>query len=527
MIREVSFKDLSLLQQITNDYLYTDKLNDFCQFKPSFDELKNAIDKRSNFPVDREALHSVIKKQYASLKMDDLATKNLDLLLDSNTFTITTGHQLNLFTGPLYFVYKILSVVSLAKYCAERFQDKNFIPIYWMASEDHDLEEIASIKIKGKKYKWNTTQTGAVGRMKVDGIDLVIEELEKVIENKKTISLLKECFIGVDNLTAGTRKFVHHLFGKYGILILDADDKELKRKFSDVLKEELFHQSSFSDSGVTSKKIEEKGYKTQVYPRPINLFYLKDNLRERIEKESDIYKVLNTSISFSDSDLLKEVNEYPERFSPNAVLRPVYQECILPNIAYVGGGAEVSYWLQLKSVFDSLKVFYPMVLMRDSAIIIPSAISRITKKLELNHSFLKFKKDELLRKLILEKSEGKILIDEHQKVIENEFYKMEKLALGIDYSLDKSVISAFVKTNKLLKNLQKKLIRAEKRKNTELIVQIERIYDCIFPNGILQERIDNVIPFLNSENESLFDSMLNSFNPLNATLKLIDLKQPN
>jgi len=172
-----------------------------------------------------------------------------------------------------------------------------------------------------------------------------------------------------NNLAAATRYLANALFGDYGLVIVDANDKALKQLFVPHLEKELIEQVAFKNVNETNKTITALGLNSQVNPRAINLFYISKNLRARIIYEDSVFKVLNTDIAWTKNDLLKHLNESPECFSPNVILRPLYQEVILPNLCYIGGGGELAYWFQLKSNFETNAVPFPILLLRNSVLI--------------------------------------------------------------------------------------------------------------------------------------------------------------
>src|SRR5690606_19527220 len=237
--------------------------------------------------------------------------------------------------------------------------------------EDHDFEEINYFNFKGKKFRWNKESAGPVGRLSTQGLQDFFEIYSLELGSSTNAGTLKKLFedayLKHNNLADATRFLANSLFGKYGLIILDADDADLKRAFIPYIKEELQNQTSFK---AVEKTIENfKDYPIQVNPREINLFYIEDNLRERIIFENDKYYVNNTKTSFCKEEILNLVETNPEKFSPNVILRPLYQEVILPNLCYIGGGGEIAYWLQLKSFFDKIKITFPILLIRNSVLI--------------------------------------------------------------------------------------------------------------------------------------------------------------
>jgi len=313
-----------------------------------------------------------------------LTRQNIELLHHENTFTITTSHQLNLFTGPLYFLYKIISVINLTNELKAAYPENNFVPVYWMATEDHDFDEINYFNFKGKKVQWSRQASGAVGRLNTEDLDKVLDVFTANLgfgANSNGIKKLFKCaYLDHKNLADATRFLANELFGIYGLVIVDADDRDLKSLFAPYVKKELTEQTSFTKVSETNEKINSLGFNVQVNPREINLFYLKEDLRERIVEQNGTYFVNDTDISFTKSELLAELEKHPERFSPNVIMRPLYQEVILPNLCYIGGGGELAYWFQLKSYFKAVNVPFPMLLLRNSVLVKTAKQSEKLKK---------------------------------------------------------------------------------------------------------------------------------------------------
>ena len=370
MPTDCSYQNSGYFSSLINDYLeQKSNLKPLYNRFPSLENFGAQVqEKKASYAYEsRKILVSVLKQQYSKISITSITQQNIELLLNSNTYTITTGHQLNLFTGPLYFLYKIISTINLTKELQAKYPNYNFVPIYWMATEDHDFEEINSFNFKGRKFNWNTATSGAVGRLSTEGLDHFFEVYANELGTSANAISLKKLFESAylqhKTLTEATRYIVNELFGESGLVILDADNQNLKRLFTPYMKEELVFQISHKKVLETTEKLKE--YTIQVNPREINLFYLEDNIRERILFENGKYKVNNTKIVFTKSEILELLENHPEKFSPNVILRPLYQEVILPNLGYVGGGGEIAYWLELNSFFDAVKVTFPILLLRN------------------------------------------------------------------------------------------------------------------------------------------------------------------
>jgi bacillithiol biosynthesis cysteine-adding enzyme BshC len=441
--------------------------------------------------------------------------QNIDLLLQHNTYTITTGHQLNIFTGPLYFVYKIITAINTCKQLQEKYPDHNFVPVYWMATEDHDFAEINHFSLFGKTHTWQTDQEGAVGRFTTAGLEQLLEELPEAYP------VFEEAYRNSKNLADATRAITHALFAEYGLVSIDGDHAVLKKALTPVVEKELTAQLSNKLVEEANAQLEELGYKPQVYSREINLFYMQDGLRERIVQESNKYNVLNTDISFSREEVLAEAAQHPERFSPNVILRPLYQELILPNLAYIGGGAEVVYWFQLKKVFDAYKVAFPVLMLRNSALYINRGNANRMHKLELQPQELFQDYQALKKHLSGQIHEEEISLEAQRQSVAAAFAEVEKLAESIDPTLVKAVAAEEQKAHNALQMLEKKIAKARDSKHEQTFKQLENLKEKLFPNGSLQERHDNLLTY-QTNNPDFIPALVEAFDPFDQKFTILE-----
>ena len=512
---EIDFSVTGSIPPLVADYLAgKNSLTPFFDFYPNLAGFKKAIEKRKSLPVNRETLVQVLRGQNQSA--GEATLQNITLLLDEKTFSVTTGHQLNLFTGPLYFIYKILSVVKLTGWLKENFPDNHFVPVYWMASEDHDIEEISHTYIFGNRVGWEPAGKGAAGKLSCRGVEPAIEKVKSLLgENESAaeiIALLTRAYNGNHSLAQATRILVQHLFAKYGLVILDADDERLRKGFIPVMKQELLEKSSFQKSADTIASLQSQGYEVQVHPREINLFYLGDNYRERIVHEDGKFRVLNRQEQWDEKGLLAELENHPGRFSPNVVLRPVYQEFLLPDIAYVGGPAEIAYWLEYKKLFDHFKVFFPALVLRNSAMLIDGASAERMEKLRISGSDL-FKTADELSADFIRHDQNAITFSEEAAAIAAAYDAMARKAGSLEATFARSVEGEKQKQLNTLKSLEEKITRLQKKKHEISIQQIRKLKDKLFPDESLQERHENFISFYHKYGDSFFDNLLEAFEP--------------
>ncbi|MSP85432.1 MAG: bacillithiol biosynthesis cysteine-adding enzyme BshC [Flavobacteriaceae bacterium] len=524
----ISYQNSGYFSPLINDYLnHQSNLQSLYNHFPTIENFeKQLIEKQQNYNSNiREILVSVLNKQYELLTVSELTKKNIALLLDKNTFTITTGHQLNLFTGPIYFIYKIISTINLTKELKSKYPNYNFVPIYWMTTEDHDFEEINYFNFKGKKFQWNRETSGPVGRLSTEGLDEFLTVFEKELgsgTNADAIkNLFKDAYANNDSLANATRYLANELFRDYGLVILDADNSELKTEFIPYIKEELVHQTSNKKVLETIAKLKE--YAIQVNPREINLFYIEDNLRERILFEDGKYKINNTKIEFSENGILELVDKNPEKFSPNVILRPLYQEVILPNLCYIGGGGEIAYWLELKATFEAFNCTFPILLLRNSALLVTPKQAVKVAKLGLTWIDLFSKQEELINRKVVEISEIPVDFSIQKDFLKQQFSELYAIANQTDKSFLGAVKAQEAKQIKGLDNLEKRLLKAQKKK---YVSELERIIDLqndLFPNQSLQERKANFSEFYLESGKTLIEKLVRGLNPLEFNFTILTL----
>ncbi|WP_242085353.1 bacillithiol biosynthesis cysteine-adding enzyme BshC [Aestuariivivens sediminis] len=530
----IPFKDTGYFSSIICDYLdKKSNLTSFYNHFPNVDNFKKQIREKSRSSFvsksQRKVLVSVLNKQYQNSITSEKTLSNITSLGALNTYTITTGHQLNLFTGPLYFLYKIISTINLSEVLKQHYPNYNFVPVYWMATEDHDFEEINYFNFRGKKFQWNRDSSGAVGNLSTNGLDEVFNLYSKEIglgKNADAIrNLFESAYLKNDNLTDATRYLANELFKDYGLVIIDASHKDLKALFVPFIEQELVKQSSFKVVSKTNERISElqEDYDIQVNPRDINLFYLKDNLRERIVVEDHTFKVLNTEMTFSQLEMLNEVSEHPERFSPNVIMRPLYQEVILPNLCYIGGGGELAYWLQLKDYFDKSDVVYPLLLLRNSVLIQSKNQFKKLQKLKLSTRDIFLRRSDFINKKVREISNIDIDFSTQKEHLKQQFEALYKLAEQTDKSFLGAVKAQEVKQLKGLDHLEKRLLKAQKRKLSEEVSRMTDLQNELFPNQGLQERNANFSEFYLDYGEALIPTLMQHLDPLAGEFVILNL----
>ena len=519
---DIPYSEINYLSSSDKAYAVADdKLRPFYKYDVNIDSFAQIIKDKQQDTTNRTVLVDVLKKQYKGISTSEAVQANIEKLQANNTFTVITAHQPSLFTGPLYFIYKNITAINLARQLTEKYPEQQFVPVFWLGSEDHDFEEINHLHLFNKTVTWENEAQGATGMMDTDTLAPVLAELKEILgssENATTIfSLLERCFSAGKSYAEATFEFVNELFKDYGLVILLSNNADLKRVFIPYMEDELVNQPSKALVEAEQAKKEAIGLKGQAFPREINLFYMEKGSRERIVFENGQYQVLNRDLTFSKEAMLTELRTHPERFSPNVILRPVFQEVLLPNLCYIGGGGELAYWMERMTQFDHFKVNFPMLMRRNSVMWIDSGTANKMDKLELSVTDIFKETEELIKAFVHDQSSETLSLAAEKTAIERTFDTVLEKATKINANLERPVNGEMTKILNALNKLEAKLISAEKKKYDTSVKQIRGLKDKLFPKyGLgLQERYDNFLPFYLKYGDDFIKTLVDALDPLN------------
>ena len=525
-----SYYSTNLFSKLVIDYIAGDeKLKKYSSYATDNEGLAKSIENRKSHKINRGLLVAELNNLYSNISTSDKVTKNIYSLSNENTFTVCTAHQPNIFTGHLYFIYKIVHAIKLADELNEKHPDLHFVPVYYMGSEDADLDELGEVVVDGKKYNWQTKQTGAVGRMKVDAQFVsIIDELEKQLAGFKfgeeIIVKLRTAYTKNKNIDKATFELVNQLFENYGLVVFIPDNARFKQECKSIFKSELEQQFSSKILAETLSCFPAE-YKIQTKGRDINLFYLQENSRERIEKTESGFMVANTNLSFTHQELLNELDQFPERFSPNVILRPLVQELLLPNVAFIGGGGELAYWLELKMIFEAAAVHYPVLLLRNSFLMIDAKTKLEMDKLSLLPEDFFMSVLDISNKYISKTSQHQLRLEAEKAKMLALYNQIEKIVGVSDITLADHASALKTKAINLLDELEKKQMRAERRKVADAIHKIEMIKNTLFPGGVLQERVENMLAFYATYGENLIENIYLHSKPIDQQFCVLEIPE--
>lgn len=526
-IESVPISEFPLFSKLDRELNLADTpLIEFQQWVPSAENFEQIILQRK-LAVPRNIVQAVLKDQYQSMQRKAGFDQQLESLGLDHTFTVTTAHQPCLFTGPAFVISKAISTIKLARQLNETLTGHHIIPFFVIGSEDHDVEELNHTYILGKKITWETPQNGPVGRFDQEGIQACLDEAGELLKNSPfgpaLIDLLNQAHHPGKSFAQSFQFLLNELLGEFGLLILNTDDKRLKEVFKPLILDELIHSTSKPIVQATQKKLNNLGFEEVTHVRDINLFYFDKGYRDRIERENSHYVILNQEKSFDESGIRDEVERYPERFSPNVILRPVYQEVILPNLAYVGGGGELSYWLERKSQFEALGIPYPMLVRRDSFQVITPEQKNLMAQYNLTITELTMRTDMLLNYMTEKLSTSALNVSEETAHLMEWMDQIKIKAQGIDSTLGPSIEAEKIKLQKTIEHVEKKMLKAEKLKLEVKLNKIKKLKEKIFPENGLQERKESFLTFYAEYGRDFILTLLDDFDPLDRRFKLIQV----
>jgi bacillithiol biosynthesis cysteine-adding enzyme BshC len=541
------------LDYISSDEQEHNKLKPFFNafFRENEDFFKVIDDKIHNYSTnryfDKNILIDILKRQNVVFGGDEYTAANLELMKDENTFAVVTGQQVGLYTGPLYTILKSITAIKLARNLKQRFPQFNFVPIFWLESDDHDIEEANHTYIINKQNdlvrigfeQENSSEEESakknfapVGNINFSEMILSINEQMRsnLIDTdfkEKIMSFVSKHYYEGNNYKTAFAGLMNEILKGYGLIFIDCSDAEIKRLLIPVFEKELRSSPKLCEAIITQSAELEKMYDLQIKPKVINLFFLHNNNRLLIEpRENNRFALRNSKRRFEEDELYNLLNESPELFSPNVVLRPICQDYLLPTAAYIGGPAEISYFAQLKPAYKHYDLTMPVIYPRLSVTIIENKISKFMNnyglKLEdiFHHNFLVSKVAEKITEVNIDDEISKFT-DEINKI----FYDLRNITVKVDQTLLNTADNIKEKTKQSLEIFKNKLINAQARKSEITTVQIDKVTNNIYPKQILQERIINILYFLNKYDEQFIKKLFYETDENEFSHQVIEMHQ--
>jgi len=462
----------------------------------------------------RAELFSIISAQYNNVSPSGETNKNINLLKNENTLAIVTGQQIGIVSGPLYTLYKIITAIKLSKFLSERYDTFNFVPIFWLESDDHDFNEIRSINIINQTNDLvnifygdelhEGDNIGSVGLLKVnhsihDFFSRLNENLRKTEFTSEIIKQLKNFYKEGNSLKEAFKQLIFWLFDYYGLLIFDPQDSKVKNLLKPVFKKEITDFRKHTAKLVNVSATLEEKYHAQVKVKPINLFYSIDGGRFLIEPLENEFGLKRKRKKFTYDELMELIENEPKNFSPNVLLRPICQDTILPTAFYVAGPSEISYFAQVMPLYEFYNIETPFLYPRSSATIVEKNITAILDKYDINITGLFIDQEKVKQKIVesISKTALDQIFNELTAKIDIAFDELKERLFEFDRSISEASLKYKGKVFHYTNELKNKAIESQKRKYESTLRQIDKAIIKIYPDNNLQEREINFIYFAN------------------------------
>ena len=532
----INFSDIPGHQNLFLDYLYEFEnvadfyANDFRNRESYLKTFKNVTESRDNLSSE---IAVIINRQYANLNPSNLTKQNLKKLSDKKTLTILTGQQLGIIGGPLYTFYKIITAIKLSRFLSERYDDYNFVPVFWLEADDHDFNEVRSVKIINEDnsiltvgYKEEIEEDDlkqSVGLIKFDGsinnfFDNLAISLKETEFKSKLLAGLKDFYKVGRTFKDAFKDLLFNYFDDYGLIIFDPQDSEVKTLLKPIFKKEITDFRNHTEQLVHVSATLEELYHAQVKVKPVNLFLRVDEGRYSIEPVENEYRLRRKRKSFTQEQLLELLENEPDKFSPNVLLRPICQDYLFPTAFYIAGPSEIAYFAQIKPLYDIYNITQPMIYPRSSATILENSISNSLEKYSLTINDIFFDINAVKKRIInsIEESSVDEIFSGIENQIEVTFDQLKEKLLDVDKTIADSSNRYRDKILGNINELKSKAEKAHQKKYEVTLRQIDRAAIHLFPNSNLQEREINFVFYANKYGEEflkkIFDELqINKF----------------
>jgi len=518
----MEYNKIPYFNNIFIDYIYDfDKLSSFYNgdFRriESFHNIINLKSKNylKNKFFNRDCVADILKEQNKFFNSNQKTFENIELLRKENTFAVVTGQQIGLLSGNLYTFYKAINTVQLSGFLSERFPEYNFVPVFWLETDDHDFSEINNINILNKENRIINLRylpeepepdkyLTPVYRLDIN------QNFEKFIidlkSNLNDTDFSEELFDYIERaykpgikLVTAFARYMNYLLQDKGLIFCNPADTEIKKILTPVFIKELNTFPKACELAIdTSAKLERK-YEPQLKPKAINLFFNYNSSRYLIEPYSENqFGLKNSRKKFEKNELFEFLDNNPELFSSNVLLRPVCQDFLLPTIAYIAGPSEIAYYAQIGNVYEYFNVTMPVIYPRTTITIVEDKVSSFFKKYNLNiedFSNIKILQTKLLKQLETVNLEN--IFTKYKDAIRSQAYELEKELIKVDKNLIENLKGRNDKYLESVEIIKNKYFDSQVKQNEVAASKLISVTDIIFPSGILQERFYNIVYFLN------------------------------
>ncbi len=538
----ISFRDIPKTTRLFQDFLYD--FERVSQFYESPGQNGASLAERAariiSHSYPRAEIADVLTEQNRVAGAGQETLSSIERLRQPDSVVVITGQQAGLFSGPLFTLYKALTVVKLSEQL--RADGVNAVPMFWIASEDHDLAEVNHCRVVNREGQLVTISytAGAPGERKPvghirlgDEINESIAELIGALPESEFVSRLagdlQQSYQPGTGFAEAFGKLMMRLLRQFGVVLIDPLDDRVKEIAGSIYRQALARTPEFAAAIVTeSQKLEAAGYHAQVFAsaESVPLFLLEDGRRTALQRGDDgFFYLKGADKRIAATELLESVESCPSCFSPNVTLRPIVQDFLLPTVAYIGGPAEVAYFAQLRPAYSLLGRIEPVILPRASLTLIEKRHAKTLQKHGLEFTDLFAGQQETTAKAVEHSVDASTaaMFEETERVFQEQIEKLRDLLTKVDPTLAEALKGGREKILYQLTHLKSRFIHNRTQRDATTLQQIERLFAILYPNKTLQEREINASYFLARYGYQLIDRLYEEIEPFSTEHKLVYL----
>lgn len=496
------------------------------------------LERRTYF---RQELPDILARQNKAFGSPDRTFQHIDLLRESRTFAVVTGQQTGLFMGPLYTVYKALTAIHLAEWMGDQFPAHKFVPVFWLETEDHDLEEANEAGFITRQNEFVLLHNGEmdpetknlypVGGMQLtDTIGATIEKLRDLLQptdfSETMVGAAEKAYTPDATYGLAFPRLFNALFKDSGLIFVDPSDKSLKQFLSPVIMREIETHPAAGEEVIARSAELEEHYHAQIKPRALNLFFHHNGKRYPIEPAESDFFLRGSRKRLTMEELTTAAEEAPEQFSPNVLLRPIFQDYLFPTAAYVAGPSEVAYFAQLGPVYDHFQIPMPIIFPRASITIVENKILSVLEKYNLPFNAMFSAEEDLLKEILVHGGDDDASMIEYQDIrrsVDDSLQKLKEFAIGFDPNLRNPAETTIANFHKSLGTFEEKMFQMKKQQDEVTRRQIQKLLVNLAPGGKPQERMLNILAFSNKYGEDILRKIEDYCIPFPAEHRLLIL----
>lgn len=502
---------------------------------------QNIADQLSQRIFPRELVSEVLTEQNKLFQAGEKTFRQIKEFKDSKALVVVGGQQTGLFGGPLYTLYKAITIIKLADFLSTTIKQK-VIPIFWMASDDHDYAEVNHINLPnlsgqqieilayGQDDNEKIPVSGRRFSVEIeDKIQLLYSYLPETEFSSAILERLESAYRQNNSFPLSFGIWMQFILRDFGLIVIDSSDLRFKQSAIPLFRKEIDEESPVSKAVIDqTNDIIKSGYNPQIRLNNglLNLFF-HDPQREIIAISNGELRLKNTDRKFTKSELIQILDKHPEKFSPNAVLRPLYQDTLFPTIAIVLGPSELAYFAQLRKAYESMNVIMPIAFPRTTITLLEPRTERILKKYKLSIQDVFQQKDKMINMLTeqeIPKSMFSIIDEEEQRVAQI-WTKLVDHFSEFDQNLKKPSEIAKGRSISQFSFLRKKLLQAARQKDEVLRSQILKLMNLTYPKNTPQERVFNLLPFYVRYGDQFINVLFERMDIFNPNHQVINLSQ--